>query len=119
MPYNGAYLKQGLDVQVRNVLGTLLDVLSTPSGQVQRAVSDCLPPLMPSIRSDRAYTEGMLQRLLDMLLKGDSYGIRCVLLSMQGIPQFLLGWACCRSVQGGSHNLSDVLQLPAGANGLS
>jgi len=32
--------------QVRSIVGTLLEVLTTPSESVQRGVSDCLPALM-------------------------------------------------------------------------
>ena len=37
--------------QVRSIVGTLLEVLTTPSESVQRGVSDCLPPLMQASRS--------------------------------------------------------------------
>lgn len=53
-----------------------MEVLATPSAEVQRAVSDCLPPLMPAIRDDRAFVESMLGRLLQSLMSGSSYGIR-------------------------------------------
>lgn len=36
------------DPKVRTVVEKLLDVLNTPSEAVQRAVSDCLSPLMVS-----------------------------------------------------------------------
>ena len=71
------------------MIGTLLEVLSTPSGQVQAAVSNCLPPLMPAIQSDRPFVEGILQRLLNMLLKGDTYGVRCARLSIARHPEGL------------------------------
>ena len=41
-------------VQVRAVVDTLLEVLTTPSASVQRAVSDCLPPLMQARARARA-----------------------------------------------------------------
>lgn len=36
------------DPKIHAVVEKLLDVLNTPSEAVQRAVSDCLSPLMPS-----------------------------------------------------------------------
>ncbi|MQL85371.1 hypothetical protein Taro_017911, partial [Colocasia esculenta] len=42
------YLNKKDDPKVNNVVEKLLDVLNTPSEAVQRAVSDCLSPLMAS-----------------------------------------------------------------------
>lgn len=66
-------------MQVRSILGTLMDVLTTPSGEVQRAVSDCLSPLMPAVSGDRAYVESLIKLLLQRLTKGSSYGDRSAL----------------------------------------
>ena len=53
-----------------------MDVLATPSAEVQRAVSACLPPLMPAIQADKAFTQELVQKLLAQLLKDKSYGTR-------------------------------------------
>lgn len=48
-PPPGSCLLTGLHclpLQVRSIVGTLLEVLTTPSESVQRGVSDCLPALM-------------------------------------------------------------------------
>ena len=65
-----------VSVQVKGILATLVDVLSTPSAEVQRAVSACLPPLMPAIQADKAFTQELVQKLLDQLLKSKAYGTR-------------------------------------------
>ena len=57
---------------------TLVDVLRTPSAEVQKAVAACLPALMPGLAPNRAYLEDLIQRLLDRLLKAKSYGDRWV-----------------------------------------
>nr|CAD1820930.1 unnamed protein product [Ananas comosus var. bracteatus] len=61
------------DPKVHNVVDKLLDVLNTPSEAVQRAVSDCLSPLMASKHEDG---QALVSRLLDRLMKGDKYGER-------------------------------------------
>lgn len=63
-------------MQVKGILETLVDVLRTPSAEVQKAVAACMPPLMPLLSDDRTYLENLVQRLLDRLLKGKSYGDR-------------------------------------------
>jgi len=65
-----------LSAQVKGILETLVDVLRTPSAEVQKAVAACMPPLMPLLRSDRPYLTDLIKRLLDRLLKGKSYGDR-------------------------------------------
>eukprot|EP00884_Botryococcus_braunii_P017378 jgi/Botrbrau1/4323/Bobra.0232s0015.1 len=67
---------QPSDPKVRSILATLMEVLTTPSGEVQRAVSDCLSPLMPAVSGDRAYVESLIKLLLQRLTKGSSYGDR-------------------------------------------
>ncbi len=54
---------------------TLLEVLTTPSEAVQRAVSGCLPPLMAGLSADAPYVASLVQRLLAML-SADSFGDR-------------------------------------------
>ncbi|EFN56582.1 hypothetical protein CHLNCDRAFT_144295 [Chlorella variabilis] len=75
---------RALCVRVRSIVGTLLEVLTTPSESVQRGVSDCLPPLMQASRGggrlalqgDSAFVEGTVQALLQRCLKGANYGDR-------------------------------------------
>ncbi len=66
-------------LQRRSVMATLLEVLSTPSESVQRAVSSCLPPLMGPLAADRPYVETLLAQLMAKLKKGATYGERWVL----------------------------------------
>ncbi len=61
-------------------MGTLLQVLNTPSEAVQRRVSDCLPPLMQVLQQDRTYVESVTKQLLGSCLKARGYGERCVCL---------------------------------------
>lgn len=63
-------------MQIRNIISTLLDVLRTPSSDVQRAVSDCLEPLMAILASDEAFISSLMSKVQEMLLKGASYGDR-------------------------------------------
>lgn len=59
-------------------MSTLLEVLSTPSEAVQRAVSNCLPPLMTALVGDRPYLEQLIEQLMSSLKGGANYGERCV-----------------------------------------
>ncbi|KAJ8616836.1 hypothetical protein MRB53_036208 [Persea americana] len=61
------------DPKVHAVIEKLLDVLNTPSEAVQRAVSNCLSPLMRSKQED---AQELVSRLLDRLMHGDKYGER-------------------------------------------
>ncbi|XP_073102669.1 protein ILITYHIA [Elaeis guineensis] len=61
------------DPKVRTVVEKLLDVLNTPSEAVQRAVSDCLSPLVVSNQEDG---EALVSGLLNRLMKSDKYGER-------------------------------------------
>ncbi|KAJ8498675.1 hypothetical protein OPV22_009227 [Ensete ventricosum] len=61
------------DPKVHTVVEKLLDVLNTPSEAVQRAVSDCLSPLMASKQEDG---QALVSRLLDRLMNSDKYGER-------------------------------------------
>ena len=72
--------------QVRSVMDTLIDVLRTPSSDVQRSVADCLGPLMAGLAGDRAYVESVVSRVLAMLTKGASYGDRCAQLRLWPRP---------------------------------
>ncbi len=47
--------------------------MSTPSQQVQEAVANCLPPLMPSIK---AQVPAYVNQLLNLLLSAQTYGER-------------------------------------------
>ena len=62
--------------QIRSILSTLVDVLRTPSSDVQRAVSDCLEPLMAILASDEPFIVSLIDRVQGLLLKGTSYGDR-------------------------------------------
>ncbi|XP_029194337.2 eIF-2-alpha kinase activator GCN1-like [Acropora millepora] len=61
------------DPKVRPIVGKLLSSLSTPSQQVQEAVANCLPPLVPAIKSE---APEMVKNLLKQLLKSSAYGER-------------------------------------------
>lgn len=56
----------------------LLDVLSTPSEAVQRAVSNCLPRLVQPLSEDKPYIEALLGQLISGLKEGGAggYGLR-------------------------------------------
>ena len=56
--------------KVKNILGQLIATLNTPSQQVQAAVAECLPPLVPAIREDAGV---YVQQLLKLLLQSDDY----------------------------------------------
>ena len=68
-----------LSVQIRSILSTLVDVLRTPSSDVQRAVSECLEPLMTILVSDESFIVSLIDRIQGLLLKGASYGDRSAL----------------------------------------
>ncbi|KAG6482942.1 hypothetical protein ZIOFF_059581 [Zingiber officinale] len=61
------------DPKVHIVVEKLLDVLNTPSEAVQRAVSDCLSPLMASKQEDG---QTLASKLIDRMMKSDRYGER-------------------------------------------
>jgi hypothetical protein len=65
-------------LQRTSIVGLLLDVLSTPSEAVQRAVSNCLPRLLGPLADNRGYVEALLARLLGELREGGpgGYGLR-------------------------------------------
>ncbi len=77
-------------MQVRSIVDTLVDVLKTPSSDVQRSVSDCLAPLMASLASEEAYIDKLLKRVMDLLLKGATYGDRQVVLLISQLARILM-----------------------------
>ena len=66
-----------LPCQVRSILDILVEMLATPSEPVQRAVSDCMPALMPGLSADRPFVDALVAQLLKQL-GHKSYGHRCV-----------------------------------------
>ncbi|XP_053962827.1 eIF-2-alpha kinase activator GCN1 isoform X1 [Anastrepha ludens] len=61
------------DVRIEPIVRRLIAALSTPSQQVQEAVANCLPHLIPSVR-DKA--PEIIKKLLQLLVKSDKYGER-------------------------------------------
>eukprot|EP00897_Mesotaenium_endlicherianum_P004938 jgi/Mesen1/4472/ME000228S03455 len=61
------------DPKVGQIVQRLLEVLNTPSESVQRAVSNCLPPLMASRQAD---AQALVARLLGTMMSSDKYGER-------------------------------------------
>lgn len=61
------------DPKVSVIVEKLLEVLKTPSESVQRAVSDCLPPLM---QSQQGNAQVLLSRLLKQMMQNEKYGER-------------------------------------------
>lgn len=64
-------------MQVKQIVDTLIEVLTTPSASVQRSVSGCLPALMQGLQKDAAFVEAKVAALLERALSGKSYGDRC------------------------------------------
>lgn len=61
------------DPKITVILEKLLEVLNTPSESVQRAVSNCFPPLM---KSREVNAEALTSRLLNQLTQSEKYGER-------------------------------------------
>ncbi|KAH8275070.1 hypothetical protein KR018_005723 [Drosophila ironensis] len=61
------------DKRIEPIVKRLLTALSTPSQQVQEAVSNCLPHLMSSVKDE---APAMIKKLLHSLAKSDKYGER-------------------------------------------
>ncbi|CAI5932122.1 unnamed protein product, partial [Closterium sp. NIES-64] len=64
------------DPKVALILARLLEVLNTPSEAVQRAVSDCLPPLMPAISLKEGGAQALIAQQLKVLLTSDRFAER-------------------------------------------
>ncbi|KAK0174572.1 hypothetical protein PV327_010330 [Microctonus hyperodae] len=61
------------DPRIKPIVMRLIAALSTPAQQVQEAVANCLPYLVPSIKED---APRIVDNLMDQLLKSDKYGER-------------------------------------------
>ncbi|KMY91456.1 uncharacterized protein Dsimw501_GD28194 [Drosophila simulans] len=61
------------DKRIDPIVKRLITALSTPSQQVQEAVSNCLPHLMPSVKDEAS---SMIKKLLHSLAKSEKYGER-------------------------------------------
>nr|BAN20950.1 translational activator gcn1 [Riptortus pedestris] len=61
------------DKKIKPIVAKLIDALSTPSQQVQEAVANCLPALVPSIKDEAPI---LVNNLLERLLSSESYGER-------------------------------------------
>ena len=61
------------DAKVGPIIDKLIQALQTPSQQVQEAVANCLPPLVPSIKTE---VPNYVNKLLNALLTSDTYGQR-------------------------------------------
>ncbi|WAR01242.1 GCN1-like protein [Mya arenaria] len=59
--------------KVKPIVGQLISALSTPSQDVQESVANCLPPLVPAVKSD---APELVHKLMDLLLQSDNYGER-------------------------------------------
>jgi hypothetical protein len=61
------------DSRIEPIVQRLLGALSTPSQQVQEAVANCIPHLIPSVK-DQA--PEIVKKLMNQLVKSDKYGER-------------------------------------------
>ena len=63
------------DPRVRTILQRLVETLATPAESVQRAVADCLPPLVAALTDDER--RALVAQLLATLTGGARYADRC------------------------------------------
>ncbi|KAL3857310.1 hypothetical protein ACJMK2_011991 [Sinanodonta woodiana] len=61
------------DPKIKPIVANLIGALSTPSQEVQDAVANCLPPLVPAIKADASQ---LVQKLMQHLLESENYGER-------------------------------------------
>ncbi len=61
------------DPRVKPIIGKLIAALSVPSEMVQKAVANCLPGLVPAIKSD---AKNVINGLLSLALESNNYGER-------------------------------------------
>lgn len=61
------------DTKIQPIVQKLLSALSTPSQQVQEAVANCLPHLVPAMKDQ---SNAIVKKLLLQLVKADKYGER-------------------------------------------
>lgn len=61
------------DQRIQPIVKRLLAALSTPSQQVQEAVANCIPHLMPSVKDE---SSSIIKKLLNQLVKSEKYGER-------------------------------------------
>lgn len=58
---------------MKPIVSRLVDALSTPSQQVQEAVANCLPHLVPAVKEEAPV---LIKKLMDQLLESSVYGER-------------------------------------------
>ncbi|KAJ1821992.1 translational activator of GCN4 [Coemansia sp. RSA 2598] len=68
------HLPAGDQGRISDAVDRLIEALSTPSESVQRAVSECLPPLARRISEDKQ--GAVVEELLERTLNGEKYAIR-------------------------------------------
>ncbi|XP_050089217.1 eIF-2-alpha kinase activator GCN1 [Anopheles aquasalis] len=61
------------DPRIKPIVDRLLTALSTPSQQVQEAVANCIPHLIPSVKEE---APAMVKKLMQQLVKSEKYGVR-------------------------------------------
>ena len=58
---------------MKDIVERLFKTLKTPSLEVQSSVAACLPAIMSLLKADKEFTDGLISRLLDQLLKGKTF----------------------------------------------